>query len=100
MLLVSIHDVQMQGYSNALGFTMVPLGPCFGVKDGWYTLHAGPAAPHQGSTEHDSSDASLHGRCARRPLRSHSGALSSINLRITYAMGAPSSVLQQHANGI
>lgn len=91
-MLVSIHDVQVQGQPSTLGFALVPLQPCAGVKDGWYTLHAGLAATEyclrsQGSSnDQDSSNDAAYGRPrARSPLRSHSGELSSINLRIAYA---------------
>ena len=83
-ILVSVHDVQVHGQSNTLGYTLIPLSPC-GVQDGWYSLHAGSAAPDDASMTQSGSQARGMDRfCARRPLCSHAGDPSSINLWVAY----------------
>ena len=82
-ILVSVHDVQVQGQSNTLGYTLIPVSPC-SVRDEWYTLNAGPAAPDDSTTQSGSETTEMDRFGTRRPLCSHAGDPSSINLWIAY----------------
>jgi hypothetical protein len=78
--LVSIHDMQVQGPENIIGFTFISLRPGGGVLDNWHPLHAGPA--HSASSRGEGSPP--FDPRQRQPLTGHMGALSSINVRTSY----------------
>lgn len=78
--LVSIHDMQVHGPDNIIGFTFISLRPGGGVSDNWHPLYAGPAhiaaSAREGSPPVDPRQ--------RQPLFGHMGAPSSINVRTSY----------------
>jgi hypothetical protein len=94
VLLVSVHDVKVEGPANIIGFAFVPLRAgdrgSWHKKDAWHPLLAGSAYVSTGRPDGDDVAEPGHERPElaqkeRVSLRGHSGALSSINLRTAYS---------------
>jgi hypothetical protein len=94
VLLVSVHDVKVEGPANILGFTIVPIRAgdrgLWHKNDAWHPLFAGSAYVYKGRQDGDDVAESGHERPELTQkewvsLRGHLGALSSINLRTAYS---------------
>lgn len=92
MLLVSIHDMQVQGQDNMIGYTFLEPRALAGILDVWHPLHAGPAymkgvEDAAESLENEKMSGRIVG--ARQLLRGHSGTGSSINIITSYCKTIP-----------
>jgi len=95
VLLISVHDVKVEGPGNIIGFALIHLRAGAGVQDAWHPLSAGEAYV---SSERPGGD-ELADPGLERPevagaqkgkvaLRGHSGALAALNLRTSYSFDA------------
>ena len=94
MLLVSIHDMQVQGQDNMIGYTFLEPRALAGILDAWHPLHAGPAYMKGAGDaaellENEKVSGRIVGVGARQLLRGHSGTGSSLNIITSYCKSTP-----------